>query len=437
LYWWFHNKEKPFYKYRLPLKKREDESQVQYDERAKFYNEGDSWCEELGFSKDEFDTALKRIAHKRGDAVIDADKYPIKLFIEYYTTLTRVTYYNICDAQALNDIITNHYSKSDNPDLRPYEKPDLRAATIPKENNRTESTSENTSETFSKEKDHSFQEEATNEEPVVAKDFVGPENIHGLKEKIVVVPEESKSVYAAVIDYWNSKGLTQHREGTKRHDEIIRLLHKFALGIFPYKVEQERFKGKKFKRKDFIKSIDQFALAATDPDYEASIGSSYKEKLRKTPLHEFLWNTFSNGEIHKSLFLHFFENDAKLVTDKYLKDEDPGLTKAIMDEYQRQQLGTKDEIKSKGPFVKATKRLKAFLEVNKKRLMPGRNLSDENIARWLVTAVTNASRGKAISAAFLASDLTYEQILPIYLQNEAIFTRTDGERTPKYKMVNN
>ena len=288
-------------------------------------------------------------------------------------------------------------------------------------------------ETFSKEKVCALRAKETsgavvNRTRSKTKDFVP-----SLQNPTIVMPEESKNVYTAIVDHWNSKkGLVKHKGGTKRYDEIIRLLHKFSTGAFF--ATQEQFKGKKFKRKDFVKSIDQFALAATHPGYEAAEGSSYKEYLRKMPFNIFIYNSHSqNGD--QSLFLKYFENDAKLLTDKYLKDENPELTQAIMDEYQRQQLGTKDEIKSKGPFVKAAKRLGAFLEANKTRLMPGRDLSDENIARWLVTAVTNASRGKAVPAAFLASDLTYEQILPIFFQNEAIFKQTNKEKTSSYKHI--
>jgi predicted RNA-binding Zn-ribbon protein involved in translation (DUF1610 family) len=47
-YWW---DGKPFYKFRTP-------------NNSKKYQEGDSWCEELGFSPKEFDTALKQIGTK-------------------------------------------------------------------------------------------------------------------------------------------------------------------------------------------------------------------------------------------------------------------------------------------------------------------------------------------------------------------------------------
>jgi hypothetical protein len=47
-YWWGLNQCKPFYKFRSPC-------------GHGAYKEGDSWVEELGFSGDEFDTAIRRI----------------------------------------------------------------------------------------------------------------------------------------------------------------------------------------------------------------------------------------------------------------------------------------------------------------------------------------------------------------------------------------
>lgn len=51
LYRWVNNGFKPFYKYKEPCD-------------ATDYREGDSWCEELAFSREEFDSALKRIGSK-------------------------------------------------------------------------------------------------------------------------------------------------------------------------------------------------------------------------------------------------------------------------------------------------------------------------------------------------------------------------------------
>lgn len=51
IYWWDNNGEKPFFKFKEPCQNKE-------------YRPGDSWCEELGFTRYEFDTTLALIGTK-------------------------------------------------------------------------------------------------------------------------------------------------------------------------------------------------------------------------------------------------------------------------------------------------------------------------------------------------------------------------------------
>ncbi|MGL4736755.1 MAG: hypothetical protein ACRCW2_04790 [Cellulosilyticaceae bacterium] len=84
LEYWFHKTEgKPFYKFLAPC---EDES----------YRVGDSWCEELGFSRNEFRTAFGAIGkvYKTKKAYIESkDKFEGKLYLSYYDRIRRRTYY--------------------------------------------------------------------------------------------------------------------------------------------------------------------------------------------------------------------------------------------------------------------------------------------------------------------------------------------------------
>lgn len=52
LYWFEKMGRKPFFKYKEPPKKKEGESQKEYFKRVAPYKEGDSWTEELYFTKD-------------------------------------------------------------------------------------------------------------------------------------------------------------------------------------------------------------------------------------------------------------------------------------------------------------------------------------------------------------------------------------------------
>jgi hypothetical protein len=75
----------PFYKFKEPC-------------NHELYREGDSWCEELRFSAEEFDSALKRIGTKITTGVSKAQAFenddPTGLII-YWTDTNRMTWYTV------------------------------------------------------------------------------------------------------------------------------------------------------------------------------------------------------------------------------------------------------------------------------------------------------------------------------------------------------
>ena len=91
-YWWYTSGETPFYKYRAPCK-------------AEKYRAGDSWVEELGFSKDEFDTAIHTIGTKitRGvskkqsltGAMGNDPETAASHLVVYWTDSNRATWYQL------------------------------------------------------------------------------------------------------------------------------------------------------------------------------------------------------------------------------------------------------------------------------------------------------------------------------------------------------
>lgn len=96
-----YGKEK-FYKFKQPCK-------------HVLCKEGDSWCEELGFSREEFDTALSKIGFKLGKANKTNKESERKReekknnsFIHYYTDSKRLTWYKL-NHNALNDALTALY----------------------------------------------------------------------------------------------------------------------------------------------------------------------------------------------------------------------------------------------------------------------------------------------------------------------------------------
>lgn len=106
LFRWDHNDRKPFYKFKSPCKHN-------------LYRVGDSWTEEIGFTKYEFDGAIKRIAKK----VKKNLPKPTNCLVWYWTTIERVTYYEINQAYLSKSVFSiyeerkSHFTKNDNSNL--------------------------------------------------------------------------------------------------------------------------------------------------------------------------------------------------------------------------------------------------------------------------------------------------------------------------------
>ena len=94
-YWWFSMKEKPFYKFHAPC-------------QHELYREGDSWQEELNFTRSELERAMKNIATKVSPK--KADEYrrayikdingkmvlaPVDRIVLYWKDINNVTWYEV------------------------------------------------------------------------------------------------------------------------------------------------------------------------------------------------------------------------------------------------------------------------------------------------------------------------------------------------------
>ncbi|MBA7567936.1 hypothetical protein ES695_09840 [Candidatus Atribacteria bacterium 1244-E10-H5-B2] len=110
LYWWKKGGRKKFYKFKDKC-------------NHALYSEGDSWLEELCFTREEFDTAIKRIGFKMGKTRNKIKKE--EAFIIYYQDKQGVTWYDI-NADYLTEKLTSLFlvkweshvtKKSGNPTL--------------------------------------------------------------------------------------------------------------------------------------------------------------------------------------------------------------------------------------------------------------------------------------------------------------------------------
>ena len=80
--YWAERNNNDFYKFTSPC-------------NHELYKNGDSWCEELGFSKAEFSTALKKIGFKLGKNKEKNLMNRDDAFVIYYTDNKRLTHYSV------------------------------------------------------------------------------------------------------------------------------------------------------------------------------------------------------------------------------------------------------------------------------------------------------------------------------------------------------
>jgi len=94
--YWDRIKKGKFYKFKMPC-------------NNKLYKLGDSWVEELCFSKYEFNTALKNIAVKKTRANAESNEVK-KAFVWYHTDLNRLTWYEL-NRKVLRKALNETYVK--------------------------------------------------------------------------------------------------------------------------------------------------------------------------------------------------------------------------------------------------------------------------------------------------------------------------------------
>lgn len=93
VYWYAKMGQKPFYKIKEPC----DSPQ---------YKIGQSWCEELGFSSREFDTAIKLIGQKISKKIIRDEN----ILVHYWVDFRRLTFYEI-NMELYSKLKNEYYEK--------------------------------------------------------------------------------------------------------------------------------------------------------------------------------------------------------------------------------------------------------------------------------------------------------------------------------------
>lgn len=93
---WKNVGRKPFYKFKEPC-------------NHGMYVNGDSWCEELGFTSKEFDTALKSISQR----LKKGEEKKKDVFVHYWVESSHITYYEVNEAYLSKKLLQVYGVKND------------------------------------------------------------------------------------------------------------------------------------------------------------------------------------------------------------------------------------------------------------------------------------------------------------------------------------
>ena len=243
------------------------------------------------------------------------------------------------------------------------------------------------------------------------------------------IPKEAKDVIA----YWNNSGLQNHNNpNTKLYRNVIIAVKRLKSGTFfkslPINGNYSQYKTKQWTYDEIIEAVSNFALAATNCDYEPKSEKS-KEWLRKQPLPSFLWNEYLPDKAERSLFLKYFESKPELTKQSMrpLKDEYPKMTKIIEKVYNEKVYdGVEPQnlpVNIKNCFIKAAKRQSEYItKLVKQRKIRAYFIQTNRLKAELLVdaALANLQSPRELRPHYLCSDYMFDDIFPRYLSDQAV-----------------
>lgn len=250
------------------------------------------------------------------------------------------------------------------------------------------------------------------------------------KKKLTIKPSiEIKSI----IDYWNNSGLRQHNNPkTKIYQNIVKDIKTLRSGKFFNRLKDfEEYKNREFTKEDFLLAIQNFSLAATNPDYLPNPGN-YKTYLAKLSFSDFIYNGSSKND--KSYFIKFLSEHPELASNsgREIQDQNPKITKALKRFWNEKILGgvtPNFSIKEENDFRKTSNMLVDFFKNNRRKLnnvVFGGGRQEVELANMLLNSVIadiGENQISKLTSGWLCSDMTFSNRFPKYLHKNGLITK--------------
>lgn len=223
-----------------------------------------------------------------------------------------------------------------------------------------------------------------------------------------------------IFDYWERKpnDLQKHKRNTKVLKESISRLESLMEGTLLPREDYPEWHDHKFTEEEIKQSIDNFALAAHDHNYDPQ-NDSVKKYMRKMYIDRFLWNPDAK-KWEKSLFIKYLKKPRCL----NVEDTSPNLTKKIKRWYVANVLGGIEpefSAEDMNCFKYASQRLSDFYKKHKHKFALGMNDSLMDFVDDLCDAIRKDvdDNFTKVTPKWFCSDYTFNKRLPTYLYDQA------------------
>ena len=417
LYWAEKMGNEPFFKYKEPPQQKEGESDEEYFERVSPYKEGDSWTEELYFTKEEFDSSLSRIAHNKNKGMTEEEykTYPIKRCIHYWTTRDRKTYYEIKEPEILSKLINSiflnkkfQFRKAGNSNLDIIQRllTDI-IETIVSISCTPERPRGN--ENDNQENPPDKQNNKASELRKLSKDQKQIQRVYSCPKTV-----------QSFMDLWIQYTGRKYRKGTI-YEEDCKAVHRAMLGNFFNSKDtptvDKQYYGTKLDIDDWEYALKRFSLIRNNADYFPK----NKINIRNLCAKSFLYNSFSNFKM-KSYFITCLESEPKLISasvkTKSIPDLNPELTDSVIEKC-KQVFGWDMNNGKRHLAIQTVNRLNSFFETEKPKILHydiHYRFFNQRLDALVKMLEANESPEYPAQPSYLCGNITYNDRLPKYLK---------------------
>ncbi len=261
-----------------------------------------------------------------------------------------------------------------------------------------------------------------------------PALLSGIRAAAAPKPPKVKPEVQEIMEFWANLGLRKFRDSkTNIYRQAVSSLNKLLNGEMFKKVAIDDKYKRAYSKAEILKSIRNFSDAALSPEFEP-VKAEFKDKLKGTSIPDFIFNSFSQYEQTRSLFLYYLENKPQITKQlvKPIKANNLQLATRIAHLHMKSTgnlLGDNYSRYDYNHFAEAANRLEEFYNSHKKKgtIVFGDSIYD--FADMLYEALIKTWGEGNLRPGNFSSDYAFKYILLPYLYNQGVLRKFEVPRS--------